>query len=319
MGLTQKLGTIPLAIFTDASNNVGIGGSPSGSYKFDVSGTGRFTSTLLVGGDISLTSGILSISGNAASGWPSGGVGLRYVNNRLLIYGGPTDITFQKNSNTGPNLIILESGAATFSSTISMGNTLTVGNQGGADTTVITGGSGFGSKVSFNSGSGVAAQITGNTDSFVNRFTGNFGIGTISPGNKLQVEGNASKTTAGSWLANSDFNIKTDINTIEGALDRINKIRVVSFKYKDTYIQSHNSIKDYYYHNVIAQEYQEIYPDYVYDSKEVFEGHNVLQVDTNPMYIDSISAIQELSKIVKLQEIQIQELSAKVSALENKS
>ena len=46
MGLTQKLGTVPLAIFTDASNNVGIGGAPSGSYKFDVTGTGRFTGAL---------------------------------------------------------------------------------------------------------------------------------------------------------------------------------------------------------------------------------------------------------------------------------
>ena len=43
MGLTQKLGTIPLAILTDASNNVGIGGSPSGSYKLEVTGTGRFS------------------------------------------------------------------------------------------------------------------------------------------------------------------------------------------------------------------------------------------------------------------------------------
>jgi hypothetical protein len=46
MGLTQKLGTIPLAIFTDASNNIGIGGSPSGSYKFEVTGTGNFTGAL---------------------------------------------------------------------------------------------------------------------------------------------------------------------------------------------------------------------------------------------------------------------------------
>jgi hypothetical protein len=46
MGLTQKLGTIPLAIFTDASNNIGIGGSPSGNYKFEVTGTGRFTGAL---------------------------------------------------------------------------------------------------------------------------------------------------------------------------------------------------------------------------------------------------------------------------------
>ena len=39
MGVTQRLGTIPLAIFTDASNNIGIGGSPSGSYKLQVTGS----------------------------------------------------------------------------------------------------------------------------------------------------------------------------------------------------------------------------------------------------------------------------------------
>jgi len=43
MGLTQKLGTIPLAILTDASNNVGIGAAPSGSYKLEVTGTIRGT------------------------------------------------------------------------------------------------------------------------------------------------------------------------------------------------------------------------------------------------------------------------------------
>jgi hypothetical protein len=46
MGIPQRLGTIPLAIFTDASNNIGIGGSPSGTYKFEVTGTGRFTGSL---------------------------------------------------------------------------------------------------------------------------------------------------------------------------------------------------------------------------------------------------------------------------------
>jgi hypothetical protein len=48
MGVTQRLGTIPLAIFTDASNNVGIGGSPSGSYKFEVTGTLRTTNAISI-------------------------------------------------------------------------------------------------------------------------------------------------------------------------------------------------------------------------------------------------------------------------------
>ena len=150
-----------------------------------------------------------------------------------------------------------------------------------------------------------------------NRFSistaGNVGLTRSATTNTLEVNGDASKSTAGSWLANSDINIKTDINTIEGALDRINKVRLVSFKYKDAYKEANNSIKDKYYHNVIAQEYQEIYPDYVYDSGDLFEDHKVLQVDTNPMYIDSVSAIQELSKMIQEQQAQIEELKKLVA------
>ncbi len=65
-------------------------------------------------GEISTTSGLISISGNATGGAPTGGVGIRHTANRLLIYGGTTDFTVQKNANTGPNLTILESGIATF-------------------------------------------------------------------------------------------------------------------------------------------------------------------------------------------------------------
>ena len=46
MGLNRQLANLPDAITTDTSNNVGIGGSPSGSYKLDVTGTGRFTGAL---------------------------------------------------------------------------------------------------------------------------------------------------------------------------------------------------------------------------------------------------------------------------------
>jgi len=56
MGITQRLGTIPLAIQTDASNNVGIGAAPSGSYKLEVTGTGRFSSTLLVTTSLTVSS-----------------------------------------------------------------------------------------------------------------------------------------------------------------------------------------------------------------------------------------------------------------------
>jgi len=46
MALNRQLANLPDAITTDTSLNVGIGGTPSGSYKLDVTGTGRFTGAL---------------------------------------------------------------------------------------------------------------------------------------------------------------------------------------------------------------------------------------------------------------------------------
>jgi hypothetical protein len=147
---------------------------------------------------------------------------------------------------------------------------------------------------------------------------GNVGISRTPTTNALEVNGNASKTTAGDWLAHSDSTIKTEIHTVDGALDRINKVRLVSFKYKDEYKLLNPSIKDKFYQNVIAQEYQEIYPDYVYQSGDIFEGKNILQVDTNPMYIDAVASIQELSILVKELSAQVDILKQEIINLKNK-
>ena len=53
MGLTFRLGQVPLAIFTDTSNNVGIGASASASFKFQVTGTTNLTGVLTLGSTIS--------------------------------------------------------------------------------------------------------------------------------------------------------------------------------------------------------------------------------------------------------------------------
>jgi hypothetical protein len=146
----------------------------------------------------------------------------------------------------------------------------------------------------------MVAFYAGGTERVRINTSGNVGIGRTPTTNILEIEGNASKTTAGDWLANSDSTIKTEIHTIDGALDRINKVRLVSFKYKDEYKLLNPSIKDKFYQNVIAQEYQEIYPDYVYESGDIFEDKNILQVDTNPMYIDAVASIQQLSAQVDI-------------------
>jgi hypothetical protein len=50
MGLTKNLGTLAQGVFSDSSLNIGIGGAPSGSYKFETTGTAKISSTLLVSG-----------------------------------------------------------------------------------------------------------------------------------------------------------------------------------------------------------------------------------------------------------------------------
>jgi hypothetical protein len=139
------------------SGNVGIG-TVCPSYLLDVNGTGRFS------GELSVTSGLLSISGGGGTP-PTGGVGFRTVTGRLIVYGGTSDITFQKNSNAGPNLTILESGAATFSSTIT-GTTI------------------YGSTAVCSS----VGKFTSCIDAGTGTFTGGVSIGTTNTTGKVSIQ-----------------------------------------------------------------------------------------------------------------------------------
>ena len=140
---------------------------------------------------------------------------------------------------------------------------------------------------------------------------GNVGIGRDPATNALEVAGTASKSTAGSWLANSDRRIKTHVRNLDGALESIEKVRVVGFRYAPAYLEQHPRIEDIEYFNVIAQEFAEVFPDYVQDSGE--EG--LLQVDTYPALIHSIAAVQELSAKSRELEARVYELERVLSEL----
>ncbi|TSC52170.1 MAG: cell wall surface anchor family protein [Parcubacteria group bacterium LiPW_41] len=80
---------------------------------------------------------------------------------------------------------------------------------------------------------------------------GNVGIGTTSPGEKLEVSGNVK---AVSFLYSSDFNLKKDISIIPNALSKVLQLQGVSFKWKTN---SEPSI------GFIAQDVEKIFPDLV--------------------------------------------------------
>ena len=63
MGNTFKLGNYVNGIFQDASNNIGIGAAPSGTYKLEVTGTAKVSGVSTLTGNVFLSNG----SGNAVA------------------------------------------------------------------------------------------------------------------------------------------------------------------------------------------------------------------------------------------------------------
>jgi len=156
---------------------------------------------------------------------------------------------------------------------------------------------------------------------FLIRATGGVGIGRAPTANALELEGDASKSTAGAWLANSDRRIKTDIETVTGALDTLDKVRLVSFEYTDEYQRTHTGVGTVRYLNVIAQEFAEVFPNHVKSSGEKLpDGSEILQVDTYPLTIYSAAAIQELRRETREQlaekDKQIKALNERIVKLE---
>jgi uncharacterized protein (UPF0335 family) len=135
--------------------------------------------------------------------------------------------------------------------------------------------------------------------------TGLVGIGRNPTTNRLEVNGEASKTTASGWVANSDARIKTDIQNIEDGIGTIKSLHPVKFKYTSYWMGKNPTIKNRYYYNYIAQEYQKVFPDAVKGSGEFIEGDSkeILQIDTYDTQIVMVKAMQELiEKVERLEK-----------------
>ena len=152
-----------------------------------------------------------------------------------------------------------------------------------------------------------------------NVFTGKVGIGRTPGTNALEVNGDASKSTGGNWLANSDRRIKVDIESISGALETLDQVRLVDFRYTGDYLAAHPEIEDRRYPNVIAQEFGQVFPNDVKSSGETLpDGSEILQVDTYPLTIYSAAAVQELHRQNQQQHRVNQLLQGEITELQER-
>ena len=92
---------------------------------------------------------------------------------------------------------------------------------------------------------------------------------------------------------------------------------MVDFRYTDDYLAAHPEIGDRRYPNVIAQEFQEVFPDDVKGSgQRLPDGSEILQVDTYPLTIYSAAAIQELHRENQQQREKIADLEERLRRIE---
>lgn len=158
---------------------------------------------------------------------------------------------------------------------------------------------------------GVGVTGTNGPHLVIARDSTQVGIGRSPTINAFEVEGDASKTTAGDWLANSDKRIKTEVRTIDQALETIDRLRPVKFRYTEEYRTKHPSVEDRDYCNFIAQEYKEVFPESVKD-----DGSGILQVDAYNVKPYLVRAVQELHEQIKSLKAENDALRLRVEEIE---
>lgn len=90
--------------------------------------------------------------------------------------------------------------------------------------------------------------------------SGFVGIGEEQPMFTLEVNGSAGKPGGGSWANSSDRRLKKNIKDLEGSLEKLMKVRGVTFEYLDP--KSINELEGERV-GVIAQELEKVFPDWV--------------------------------------------------------
>ena len=104
-------------------------------------------------------------------------------------------------------------------------------------------------------------------------------------------------TATGDLIANSDIKLKTNIQPLEKSLEKVNQLRGVRYDRVD--IEKDNCI------GVIAQEVEEVYPEFVSESEDGIKG-----VDYSKMVAVLIESVKELTAEVNTLRNRVNELES---------
>ena len=140
-----------------------------------------------------------------------------------------------------------------------------------------------------NSGGGGGSEVLSVTNN------DRLGISDSSPSTKLDVNGTVTCT---GFNNTSDIKLKTDINNIEAPLKTIQKLKGITFNWKNDIIGTDKSLQGTK-HGFIAQEVEKILPSLVFEGK----NKSINYIELIPILVESI----------KEQQQQINELKNKIN------
>jgi len=127
------------------------------------------------------------------------------------------------------------------------------------------------------------------------------GIGRSPTTNNLEVNGTASKSTVGGWLANSDIRLKNVVGKYKRGLSEILKINPVYFFYKKGTGQNVETQKKF--SGIVAQEILPLIPEAVSKNNDGY-----YQVDNDPIWWAVVNAVKELYKMITGNNDRVQKL-----------
>jgi hypothetical protein len=151
------------------------------------------------------------------------------------------------------------------------------------------------------SGAGVVVTMGSNLVNGHTQVVGDLGVGTAPGAFRADIAGDCHAT---SFPTSSDARLKTNIEPIEGALDKLQQIRGVSFEWNETYEQLGRSTGRREI-GVIAQEVERAFPELV----TTWGDESYRAVDYG-----RLSAV--LVEAVKEQQAQIEQLWQRIEELE---
>ena len=238
----------------DSSGNVGIGQTPTGTYKLEVNGN--------------MAGGFLNVFG---TGTPANGIN-NVTTNALGFF---TNSTERARIDSGGNAVFGNSGAASNTPTTGMclmQNGGTIGSIGIGHAT---------------------GTATGNT--YLHFCYNGSSIGNVTQNG----------TTAVSYNTSSDYRLKTAVQPMTSGLATVAALKPVTYKWN-----ADDSIGE----GFIAHELQDVIPLAVTGEKDAADA------DGNPVYqgVDYSKIVVHLVAAVQEQQAQIEELKARVAALEAK-